>query len=520
MSAKSLLKSTGIVSFFTLISRVLGLVRDVVVALFFGATMGADAFFVAFKIPNFFRRLFAEGAFAQAFVPVLTEYKTQRSHEEVRALIDRVAGDLGIILMSLTAFASLAAPWLVMVFAPGFVQFEEKLDLAAEMLRITFPYLMLISMTAFAGSALNSFGHFAAPSFAPVLLNICLITAALWVAPLLGQPVHALAWGVLFAGVLQLALQIPFMAQKKITPRPKIDWQDEGVRRILKLMVPALFGVSVSQLNLLLDTVLASFLVTGSISWLYYADRLMELPLGLFGIAIGTVILPKLSEQHANDSVQDFSNTLDWALRFILVLGAPAAIALFILAEPIITTLFQYKAFTLMDVNMTALSLRAYSIGILAFMLIKVLAPGYFARQDIKTPVKIGVKAMVLNMLLNLLFIWQFKHMGLAMATSLSALFNAGLLYWGLRQSDVYRPAPGWWQFGLQIVAACTAMSLILIVLSPSLREMSGYGLWFRIAVLTQYIVAGAATYFAILWLAGMRPRDFMRGERTTSSKM
>ena len=497
---------------FTLLSRVLGLVRDVTIALFFGASAGADAFFIAFKIPNFFRRLFAEGAFAQAFVPVLTEYKTQRTHAEVRALVDRVAGNLGVLLASMTALASLTAPWLVMVFAPGYIEFEEKLSLAAELLRITFPYLLLISMTAFAGSVLNSYGHFAAPAFAPVLLNLCLIGAALWGAPLMDVPAHALAWGVLVAGILQLSAQIPFLIQKKLLPRLKVDWHDEGVIRILKLMAPALFGVSVSQLNLLLDTVLASFLVTGSISWLYYADRLMELPLGLFGIAIGTVILPKLSEQYANQSREAFSQTLDWALRFVLVLGAPAAVALFMLAEPIIITLLQYKEFTLFDVNMAALGLRAYSLGILAFMLIKVLAPGYFSRQDIKTPVKIGIWAMVLNMALNLVLISQFKHIGLAVATSLSATFNAGFLYFGLRKQGVFIPSPGWFKFGLQIVVACTAMSLILLWQLPAVREISGTSVMVRIGMLSQYILSGAVVYFGMLFVTGMRVRHVLKG--------
>jgi len=443
------LKSTFVVSAFTMLSRVLGLARDIVIARFFGASasVGADAFFVAFKIPNFLRRLFAEGAFAQAFVPVLSEYQIKGSKAEVKSLVDHVAGTLGVSLLLLSVLAMFAAPLLSMVFAPGFLQFEDKLALTSDMLRITFPYLFFISLTAFAGSILNSSNRFGVPAFTPVLLNLSLIGATFYLAPKLQQPVMALAWGVLIAGIAQLFFQLPFLKQIDLLPKPKLDWQHSGVRKIIKLMVPALFGVSVSQINLLLDTILASFLQTGSVSWLYFSDRLVELPLGVFGIAIATVLLPSLSRKHAETSGEGYQQTMDWALRSVFVIGMPAALALFAMAEPMLATLFQYGEMTGHDVEMAARSLRAYSLGLMAFMLIKVLAPGYYSRQDTKTPVKIGIWAMAINMVLNLSLIWSLQHAGLALATSLAAFVNAGLLFMGLYRQGVYRPqliVPSW----------------------------------------------------------------------------
>ncbi len=459
----------------TMLSRVLGLVRDVVIAHFVGATAAADAFFVAFKIPNFMRRLFAEGAFSQAFVPVLSEYREQRSFAAVQDLVNRVAGALGGSLLLVTGVAVLCAPWIAVVFAPGFYLAEDPLryQLTSEMIRVTFPYLLLISLTGFCGAVLNSYGRFAVPAFTPVLLNVCLISAAVLAAPYFDEPAFALAWGVLAAGLLQLTFQLPFMHGLRLSPRPVWDWQDEGVRRVLTLMVPAIFGVSVSQINLLLDTVLASFLPQGSVSWLYYSDRLVELPLGVFAIAISTVILPSLSRQQANRSAEEFSATLDWAIRMVLLIAVPAAVALFILAEPILMTLFQYGKLTARDVSMASFSLQAYSVGLLAFMLIKVLAPGYFSRQDTKTPVKIGIIAMIANMVLNIAFVvplhfyWQLGHVGLALATSLSAFLNAGLLYRGLRRQEVYTPLPEFMTTVLRLLAAAAAMAAVLVWFLP-----------------------------------------------------
>ncbi len=509
-----LLRSSFIVSTMTMLSRVLGLARDVIFARVLGAEAGADAFFVAFKIPNFFRRLFAEGAFAQAFVPVLSEYRQNGSHAAVKDLLDRVAGCLGSVLLLVTVLAVVGAPVVTMVFAPGFIDQTEKFVLASEMIRITFPYLMLISLTGFAGAILNSYDRFAVPAVTPVLLNVSLICAALFAAPHFEQPVFALAWGVLAAGVVQLLFQLPFLKRIHLLPSPKIDWQDKGVKQILTLMVPALFGVSVSQINLLLDTVLASFLPTGSVSWLYYSDRLAELPLGVFGIAIATVILPSLSRLHAGESREHFSKTLDWALRMILLIALPSSVALIILAEPILFTLFQYGKTDAHTVLMSGLSLRAYALGLTAFMLIKVLAPGFYARQDMKTPVRIGIIAMAANMLLNLAFVlplyfyFNIGHVGLALATSVSAYLNAGLLYRGLSKQKVFNPLAGWGQHWLRLVLACGAMATVLLL---GLTQLSGWADWLwwqRGSALAVLVMAGLLAYVGALLLAGFRSRD------------
>ena len=501
-----LLRSSGVVAVMTLLSRVLGLVRDVVVANYFGASGSADAFFVAFKIPNFLRRLFAEGAFSQAFVPVLSEYKQQRDHETVRQLISQVAGTLGVVLLLVTLVAVLFSPVVTMVFAPGFYSADtQKFQLASDMLRITFPYLLLISLTAFAGAILNSYGRFAIPAFTPVLLNISLIGAAVFLSPMMDEPIVALAWGVFIAGVAQLLFQLPFLLHLKLLPKPVYGWHDEGVQRILKLMLPALFGVSVAQINLLLDTVLASFLQTGSVSWLYYSDRLSELPLGVFGIAISTVILPSLSRNHASQSVKEFAQTLDWAVRMILLIGVPSAVALILLAEPLIITLFKYGALTERDVMMSAMSLRAYGAGLLAFMLIKVLAPGYFSRQDMKTPVKIAIKAMVVNMVFNLLLIGPLDHVGLALATSLSAFLNAGLLLSGLIREKVYEWQPGWRVFLLRLGAALGALIGFILWVNPAVEVWMAGGLWLRVGYTSLLVLGGAALYLFVLVLCGLR---------------
>ncbi|MEC4768502.1 murein biosynthesis integral membrane protein MurJ [Halomonas sp. CUBES01] len=502
-----LMRSGLIVSAMTMLSRVMGLARDVVVAALLGAGDGADAFFVAFKIPNFLRRLFAEGAFNQAFVPVLSEYSTQRNKQEIRELLNAVAGSLTAILALITALAMLGAPWLIWLFAPGFGRDPEKLAMTADMLRLTFPYLLLISLTAFAGSVLNTWNRFAVPAFTPVLLNLSLIGAALLLTPLMEAPAMALAWGVLIAGVAQLVFQVPFLLRLGLMPTPWPNLAHEGVRRILKLMGPALFGVSVSQINLLLDTVLASLLAAGSVSWLYYSDRLVELPLGVFGVAIGTVILPALSKRHADQSSAHFSVMLDWAIRMVLLLGLPAALALVLLAEPLLITLFHYGAMTDTDIQMAAMSLRAYAVGLVAFMLIKVLAPGFFARQNTKTPVKVAVVAMVANMVFNLMLVWPLAHAGLALATALSAFLNAGLLGYLLRREGVLVFQPGWGRFAVQLLGGSALMCAALYVIAPEWTQWLAMGLWHRVAWVSGLVALGAGLYFAWLGVFGLRVR-------------
>lgn len=508
--APGLLRSSGVVGVMTMLSRVLGLVRDMVIARYFGAGAGADAFFVAFKIPNFLRRLFAEGAFSQAFIPVLSSYREQNTVSEVRKLINAVAGSLGLILLAVTLVAMLGAPVLTAIFAPGFVGDDPKFDLASDMLRITFPYLLLISLTAFAGSILNSYDRFAIPAFTPVLLNLSMICAAVFLAPLMQAPVMALAWGVLIAGALQLFFQLPFLMRLGLLPRPRVDYRHEGVARILRLMVPALFGVSVSQINLLLDTVLASFLQTGSVSWLYYSDRLAELPLGVFGIAIATVILPSLSRKHAAASKEQFASTLDWAVRAVLLIGMPAALALTLLSEPLIATLFHYGEVNERDVWMSGQSLRAYSAGLLAFMLIKVLAPGYFAREDMRTPVRIGIIAMAANMVFNLILVFPLAHAGLALATSLSAWLNAWLLWRGLRREQVWSAQSGWGRFFLQLALANGALAAVILWLSPPVEHWLAASGAQRALDMGLLVGAGVLMYFIVLGVAGVRVRHFL----------
>jgi putative peptidoglycan lipid II flippase len=492
------------------LSRILGFLRDLVIARMFGADAATDAFFVAFKIPNFLRRLFAEGAFSVAFVPVLSEYRSRRCAADLKTFIDRMAGTFGLILLLTTLAGVLAAPLLIMLFAPGFVtEDDHKYGLAVQMLYLTFPYLFFISLTAFAGSILNAHNRFGVPAFTPVLLNLSLIGCALWLAPRLSQPITALAWGVLLAGIVQLLFQFPFLGRLRLIPKPRIAFHDRGVVRVLRLMVPALFGVSVSQINLLLDTLIASFLVSGSISWLYYSDRLLEFPVGLLGVAIGTVILPNLSRKHAEKSAEAYSATLDWAIRMMVLLGVPAAAGLLLLAGPMLTTLFYSQAFNAEDVFKSSLSLIAYAPGLMAIILIKVLAPGFYAQQDTRTPVRIGIIAMLANMVLNIILVFPLAHAGLALATTLSSTLNTYLLYRGLRRRVIYCPQPGWGKIWLRVLFATAGMSLLLLLGAGDLQQWLEMGNWQRILALLGWIFAGGTTYLMLLLLGGVRLQDF-----------
>lgn len=506
MSAR-LLRSTAVVGSATLISRVLGFIRDVVLAQALGAGLAADVFFVAFKIPNFLRRLFAEGAFSQAFVPVLSTYRVRNNHAELRQLVDRVAGILGLILLLITLIGVMGAPGLIMVFAPGFLEQEDKYGLTVHLLQITFPYILFISLTALAGGILNTYKQFWIPAITPVFLNLALIGTTLWLAPHFEIPVTALAWGVFFAGLVQLLFQLPFLARLGLLPRPRPVWKDPGVQQIFKLMLPAIVGSSVAQINLLIGTLLASFLATGSISWLYYSDRLVEFPLGIFGIALATVILPSLSEKHAQESKESFGRTLDWALRWVCLISTPAAVGLAILAGPILTTLFHYGEFDSYDVTMTSYSLIAYSLGLVPFILVKILAPGFYARQDAKTPVRIAIIAILANIALNLILIFPLAHTGLALATSLSAWLNAGLLFLALRRQGTYRPQPGWFLLILRIIIANAIMAITLFWLTPAQTTWLDWDILARASHILLLIGAAAVIYFAALLIMGVRPR-------------
>jgi len=497
------------ISFFTFLSRILGFIRDLVFAHQFGAGAGTDAFFVAFKIPNFMRRLFAEGAFASAFIPILTEIKNKKDHFKLQDFINQVATRLAVILLIVTLIGVISSPVLVMIFAPGFSSGGDKALLTSEMLKLTFPYLFFISLTAFSGSILNTHGRFYAPAFTPILLNVVLISCALWLSPLMERPIVALAWGVFIAGIVQLLFQIPFLRQLKLFPRFSYKAKDKGVKKVLKLMIPALFGVSVTQLNLLLDTLLASFLETGSISWLYYSDRLMEFPLGVLGVALTTIVLPTLSNQHNNKSTEQFSKTLDWALRWVILLGMPSMVGLFLLAGPLVSTLFQSDVFTPRAVQLASNSLMAYSLGLVFFMAIKILAPGFYARQDTKTPVKIAIIALIANMVFNLLLIIPLKHVGLALATTLSASLNAGLLYWGLVKIGAYKPQKDSLRYLFSSLTGCFFMGLILWFGAGDLAEWTHASLSHKIIHLLSLIVSAIIIYFIILFGLGVRIKDF-----------
>jgi putative peptidoglycan lipid II flippase len=496
----------------TLLSRVLGLARDIVIARLFSAGIEADAFFVAFKIPNFMRRLFAEGAFSLAFVPVLTEYKNTRSMDETRNLVNQVAGTLGLILLVITAIGVIASPAIVYVFAAGFVDQPEKFALTADMLRLTFPYILLISMTALAGGILNSWKQFAAPAFTPVLLNLTLISSALWLAPRLEVPVTALAWGVLAAGILQMLFQLPFLYRLGFLPKPAWGWKHEGVQKIVKIMIPALFGSSVAQINLLFDTFIASFLVSGSVAWLYYSDRLLEFPLGVFGIALATVILPNLSESHFKQGKDHFNRTLNWAVQLALMIALPATVGLLLLAQPILSTLFQYGNFTESDTLMSTMSLMAYSLGLPAFILIKILANAFYARHDSKTPVRIGIIAMTVNMFFNVVFVLILlnftsvpAHVGLALATTFSAYCNAGLLALSLRREEYLTLNNTFSMILLKILGASAFMAILLFELTPHILIWTNWDWTSRLLGLSALIIPAILCYVLLLWIMGIR---------------
>lgn len=512
---KSLLRSSLLTGSMTMLSRVLGLVRDIVLAGVLGAGGAMDAFAVAQKIPNFFRRLFAEGAFSQAFIPVLAEYKEKDARVAVKELVDNVAGCLGSILLLFTVIGVAGALGFAYIFGWGYADEPEKFSLLTDLVRITFPYLMLISLTGFAGAILNSYDRFAIPAITPVFLNVFMIAAALLASDFFPNPAYALAWSIVAAGVFSLLFQLPFLQQLHMLPSPKLDWSHPGVKRILILMGPALFGVSVSQLNLLLDSVIATMLGDGAVSWLFYSDRLVELPLGVFGVAIATVIMPGLSRLSATQSTEKFSDMLDWAIRFVVLIALPATLALIILAEPILFTLFYHGEMKSEDILMSTYSLKAYALGLFAFMLIKVLVPGFFARQDMKAPVRIGIIAIFANILMKplvvipMVMLWQLGHVGLALTTAMAAYINAFLLYRGLRKAGVYNPAGYWGSLWLRYGAANLAMIAVLL---GTLHFWSGWIDWSvieRVVRLTVICAAGLLAYVLALMAVGVRLRDF-----------
>jgi len=509
------LRSTTIVGAMTLVSRVTGVVRETVYAAMLGASPAMDAFLVAFKIPNFLRRITAEGAFSQAFVPVVSEYRQKRSPQEAERLVAGVTGTLGLLLLGVTALGIVGAPVVIYLFAPGFDQAGSRHELAVEMLRWTFPYIFFISLTALGAGVLNSYGKFGTAAFNPVILNVVMIVFAAFVAPHFEKPGLALAIGVFVAGVVQLIAQFRGLAKLGMLGRPRWAWSDEGVRRVGRLMLPGIFGSSVAQVSILLDTWIATFLVTGSISWNYYADRLVEFPMGVFSIALATVILPRLSAHHAQESPQHFNATLDWGLKLTCLVSLPAAVGLFMLAGPLNATLYGYGRFNTHDIWMTSIALMAYALGLLAFSLVKVLAPGYFARQVVGPAVRAGVISLIVTMAFNVGVAFPASRLGvpaphalLALATGIGAYVNTWLLYRGLRRAGVYTPSPAWRRLAAQIVLANLAMALFLWWAAGSWADWPEWRAMARIVRLGLCVAGGGAVYGATLWLAGLRYRD------------
>ena len=507
----NLLRALATVSSMTLLSRILGFVRDAVIAHVFRTGVATDAFFVAFRLPNLLRRLFAEGAFSQAFVPILAEYKNRQSSEDVHRLISRVATVLGVVVLGVSVLGVIFSPWIVWLTAPGFSADAEKFALTVQMTRIVFPYILFMSLVAFAAGVLNTWSRFTIPALTPVLLNISFIAMALFAAPYFDPPVLVLAWAVVIGGVLQLAVQLWSLQRIGLMPRFNLSFSDPGVQRILKLMLPAMLGVSVSQISLVINTIFASFLPSGSVSWLYYADRLMEFPSGLLGAALGTILLPSLSRLHSSGDQQGFSATLDWGLRLTLMLTLPAALALALMAVPLVSTLFYHGEFAAGDVEQTCLALLAYSVGLTGLIMVKILAPGFYARQNIRTPVKFALMTLAATQLMNLAFIVPFRHAGLALSIGLASLLNAALLYRGLRRLGAYQPQPGWGLFFVRTGIALIVLAVVLWLGGGTRALWLGYTMPQRIVHLTGLVLVGIASYFVVLYLTGMRIRDFYR---------
>jgi putative peptidoglycan lipid II flippase len=509
----NLLKALATISSLTLASRILGFVRDILIARIFGAGLATDAYFVAIRLPNMLRRLFAEGAFSQAFVPIFGEYKIRRGHDETKLLVDHVVSLLALILFVVTLIGVVAAPILVYITAPGFAKDADKFNVTVQMLRVTSPYIFFISLVSVAAGILNTYNKFWVPAVAPILLNLCNIGAALWLAPYFEQPIMAMAWSWVIAGIVQLAFQGPFLKSIGMLPKWRFNLKDAGVWRIIKQMGPAVFGVSISQISLIINTIFASFLVAGSVSWLTFADRLMELPAGLLGAALGTILLPSLSKHHAENSHAEYSKLLDWGLRLTFMLTLPAALALGMIAVPLLATFFQHGAFGAHDVLMTRNALVGYSVGLIGILAVKVLAPGFYARQDIRTPVKIGIATLAATQVMNVLFVFvlELHHAGLALAIGLGSCLNSAILYHMLRKHGIYRPEPGWAAFLVKLGVALLALAATLwFGMGSEQHWLTTHG-WARILDLAALVAGGVAVYFAVLFVLGFRLKDFSK---------
>lgn len=502
--AGRLFKPTLWVGGMTLVSRILGFVRDMLIAAFFGADWITDAFFVAFKVPNFFRRLFTEGAVSHACLPLIEECKNQGGNLAVRRFIGNVSVSLAAALLLFGLVVALLSPLLIAILAPGFAWQSPPHHLATHLLQLCAPYFMLITLVSVFACLLNAYGQYAIPALIPAVLNVVMIMAVIWLSPGLDEPIAALAWAVPAAGLVQLLALMAWLNHLGLLPKIRMKFKCPAISRFYKNLLPSIFSVSITQLNLLLDTLVASMLTAGSVSWLYYSDRLVEFPLGILGITFSTVILPRLAKSYVSGDHVDFSSALDWGLRCVLLVGMPATLGILILAEPMLSTLFQYDEFSARDVEMAGQSLRGYAVGLLGYLLVKVLIPGFTAREDFKTPARFGVYAMWVSLSLNVLA-WPFAHAGLALATSLGALANAGLLLKALLKLRVYQPAPGWWLYFVRVIASNLAMSIALCAaVTPDLWLQQSASA--RAVNLLVVVVLGIGVYFLTLACVGLRP--------------
>ncbi|MCO5119577.1 MAG: murein biosynthesis integral membrane protein MurJ [Burkholderiaceae bacterium] len=518
----NLLRAAATVSGLTLLSRITGLIRENLVAAIFGASAHTDAFFVAFRLPNLLRRMFAEGAFSQAFVPILADVRERTEREgdpgQIRLLVDRVATALFWTVLLVSILGAAAAPALVWLMASGLARDPATFEVATTLTRWMFPYILFVSMVALSAGILNTWRRFMVPAFAPVLLNLCFIGAALLLTPWFDPPIYALGAGVVLGGIAQLAIQIPALHRIGVLPRIgfglRAAFTDPDTRRILKLMGPAVLAVSVAQLSLIINTHIASRLAEGSVSWVSFGDRLMEFPTALLGVALGTVLLPSLSRARAENATERYSQMLDWGLRLSVMLAIPCMIGLATLAEPLTALLFHYGRFTADDVEMTRRAVLGYSLGLLGLIAVKVLAPGFYAHLDVRTPVKIAIAVLVMTQMMNIAFVPLFAHAGLALSISVGATLNALMLLIGLRRRRSYVPQPGWLRFGLQVGVAAAAMAALLLWVEPRFDWIALQATPFRrIGLVLGLVAAAAAVYLGTLLAVGIRPRQFLRRE-------
>ncbi|WMY96952.1 MAG: murein biosynthesis integral membrane protein MurJ [Arsenophonus sp.] len=505
----NLLKTLAAISSMTMFSRMLGFIRDAIIARFFGVGVETDAFVISFRLPNLLRRIFAEGAFSQAFVPILAEYKNKKSDNETRTFISNIAGFLILVLAVITLIGMFSAPWIIYIVTPGFSEISNKFDLIFSLLKITFPYIFFISLVSLTGVVLNTWSCFTVPAFTPVFLNISMIIAVLFLAPYCTPPILALGWGILIGGILQLFYQLPFLQKIGMLVLPRISFTNKDMWRMIKLMGPLVISASISQISLIMNTMFASFLREGSVSWMYYADRLMELPNGVLGVGLGTILLPSLAKSVSIGDNKEYQRLINLGLKLCFLLALPCSIVLAILAHPLTVSLFQYGNFTSYDSRMTQYALIAYCSGLMGVIVVKVLAPGFYSKKDIKTPLKIAIITLILTQFMNFIFVDFLKHVGLALSLALSSCFHALMLYSELRRKKLFSPLSGWRKFFFKLIIALIVMTFVLLLMLNFMPIWEQGNMVLRIIRLLSVIFITAISYFFTLFVLGFRLRDF-----------